>query len=102
MKITTKGADTVLKIRRPNGNIETVTIQHIAWGDSMFQRAKRDTAAAGRGDILSYRIVPRKVSPLNKARLEATLAEERMDVPAMVKANLKIRELTRQAGPSSN
>jgi len=85
--------DTVLTIRRPNGKIEYKTIKCLAITEAHFAKGQRDTKAGGGGDVLSYKHVRRELAPLQVAKLEAALAEERMDVMGMVKANLKVREL---------
>ena len=98
MKLTaTKFAtDTVLTIRRPSGKIENKTIEGIAITEAYFIKGQRDTKAAGGGDVLSYKHVRRECDPLQVAKLAAHLAEENCDTMAMVKANLKIRELQRE------
>jgi hypothetical protein len=43
----------VLTVRRPSGAVESVT-SPAKFDDRLFAKAKRDTAAAGRGELLGY------------------------------------------------
>lgn len=63
-----------LTVKRPNGQIEKVihpTLKSIT--EAQFKQIQRDTAAAGRGDVLHYHIEYKTVSAY-KNSFEAMLA----------------------------
>lgn len=65
---------TTIKIKRPEGHIETVDISD-KWprgiNDIIFNKIKEATKAAGRGEMLSYTVKESELSAEEKAEIEA-------------------------------
>lgn len=55
---TISNAKVELTVRRPDDNIEIVLAKQDYMTDDLFAKIKSATAAAGRGDVLSYKVIP--------------------------------------------
>lgn len=68
-----------MTIKRPEGHTETIDVTakfENGINDFMFNRAKKATAEAGKGEILSYNIELDAESKAIHARLDKELGEE--------------------------
>lgn len=65
---------TTIQAKRPDGNIETVDVSEkfpSGLTDAMFAQMAAATKAAGRGDLLSYRVVVSAPSADEMAEIKA-------------------------------
>jgi hypothetical protein len=59
-----------ITVKRPTGDIEIVTKMEMkGWTDARFEDAKKATREAGRGELLSYKNIPVKVTPPTDAEI---------------------------------
>jgi len=91
---------TIIKIRRPEGHVETVNVSDKfsnGLTDPMFKQIKEATRKAGRGECLSYTseyVKPEK-SHIDRINAEGELEEAILNnnAQAAVKARAKLEEL---------
>jgi len=58
--MTTNNTHTILTVRRPSGNVETVRVEYAVL-PGVFAKIQAATKAAGKGDVLSYEVVAEPV-----------------------------------------
>jgi len=58
----------ILKIKRPNGQIEEVETKFIGMNDILFAKIKKATADAGRGEVLSWAVVDTRTDEEKEAQ----------------------------------
>lgn len=72
--------DITVRIKRPNGQIETVEVPEnlrrgsteIGFKHRIFPNIVRQTKAAGRGDVLDYQYTEKKIVPTTNRELHCT------------------------------
>lgn len=68
--LTTK---VIVEIKRPNGKVETVDISknYAGMNDILFNRIKKATSEAGKGELLSYKVLETDLSEKMKTEIKA-------------------------------
>ena len=71
MKTQSINSHVEVTVRRPNGAVETVTLPGVRFiNDKIFSQVRKDTKAAGRGDVLSYENVMKTVKAIEPSEYD--------------------------------